>query len=134
MTVFFEIRQAGDIVVARVSGEWPPLDQEILAVALEHWSSITNACLERGITRVLSVSEATGVSSSSAALRIYSNPAAFGWDRSIRMAIVRSDARARQIIGMAVQVAKRDGWPFELFADEADGLRWLMSGNAARGP
>jgi len=69
-----------------------------------------------------------------AVLRVYSHPEAFGWDRSIRMAIVLSDARARQIIGMAVQVAERDGWRFELFANEADGLGWLIPGNAACGP
>ena len=50
------------------------------------------------------------------------------------MAIVRSDARTRRIIGMAIEVSKRNGWLFELFASEADGLAWLESASPAEGP
>lgn len=127
MTLDVEVTLAGDIVFARMTGEWPTLDREILMHTLEHWSRVTHLCFERNIRRVLSISDVAGVASSSAALRIYSHPQDFGWDRSIRMAIVRSDARTRQIIGMAVEVSKRKGWPFELFASELEGLEWLSS-------
>jgi hypothetical protein len=133
MTLDVEVTLAGDIVVARMTGEWPTLDREVLVHTFEQWSRVTHLCCERNITRVLSISDVVGVPSSSAALRIYSNPDDFGWDRSIRMAIVRSDARTRQIIGMAVEVSKRNGWPFRLFATEADGLRWLSSDEPAEG-
>lgn len=127
MTLDVEVRLAGDIVVARTTGVWPELDREILIHTLEHWSRVTHLCFERNVRRVLSISEVAGAASSSAALRIHSHPEDFGWDRSIRMAVVCSDARTRQIIGMAVEVSKRNGWPFELFASELDGLEWLCS-------
>jgi len=115
----------GDHVALRMKGQSPSLDRELLELALEHWSRAAQLCLERGIRRVLNVSGIVGSASSSAALRVFSHPEDFGWDRSIRMAIVRPDARTRQIIGMAVEVAKRNGWPFELFATEEEGLAWL---------
>jgi hypothetical protein len=133
MTLDVEVTLAGDIVVARMTGEWPTLDREVWVQTLEQWSRVTHLCFERNITRVLSISDVAGVASSSAALRIYSNPDDFGWDRSIRMAIVPSDARTRQIIAMAVEVSRRNGWPFRLFATAADGLRWLSSEEPAEG-
>ena len=41
------------------------------------------------------------------------------------MAIVRSDARTRQIIGMAIEVSKRNGWPFELFGAVEQQPGWI---------
>jgi len=127
MTLDVDVTLAGDMVVARMTGEWPTLDREILMHTLEQWSRVTHLCFEHNVRRVLSISDVVGVASSSAALRIYSHPEDFGWDRSIRMAIVRADARTRRIIGMAVEVSKRNGWPFELFASELEGLEWLSS-------
>lgn len=133
MSIEVAIEVLGDHVAVRMTGHWPSLDRELLVLALEHWSRVTQLCLERGIRRVLNVSDVAGSGSSTAALRVYSNPEDFGWDRSIRMAIVRPDVRARQIIGMAVEVSKRKGWPFELFASEEDGLAWLGSPDHDRG-
>lgn len=134
MSVEVKIEVLGNIIATRMTGQWPSLDRELLAHALEHWSRITQMCLERGIRRVINISDIVGGASSTAALRVFSNPEDFGWDRSIRMAIVRPDARTRQIIGMAIEVSKRNGWPFELFATEAEGLAWLASAAPAEGP
>ena len=117
----------GDMLVARVSGERPPVDSDAFDELSTLWFRIADEARHQRIGRILLVSSATGVGSSAVNYRVFSGFDRFGLDPSTRIALVRANSRVRRIMELGVRIARTNGWQIELFADEEAARRWLES-------
>lgn len=115
----------GDMLVARVSGERPPVDSDAFDELSTLWFRIADETRRHRSGRILLVSTVTGVGSSAVNHRVFSGFERFGLPRSTRIALVRANARVRRIMELGVRMARASGWQIELFADEEAARRWL---------
>jgi len=107
------------------SGDRRAHDLEKIEEQWEFWPAATQHCRSRGIRRVLVLNELVGALSSNYVRDFHSNLDKFGFDRSIRYAMVVRDPRSRSVLGLGIALAREAGWDIAIFDEQADAEAWL---------
>lgn len=127
MAFTFQTAEEDGAIVARIGGARPSLDTDTVEQLWGYFDGVAALCRQREIRRLLVLSSASGKASSSAVLSFYARLEDFGFDRSLRIALVVVDEAARRITELGVAVAESRGWPIKAFGTAELARRWLDS-------
>ncbi len=125
MTYLFSTADEDGLLVARVAGVRPTIDGDTLEQLWQFFEGVAAQCRAKGIKRLLTVSAASGPTTSTAVLSFYRRLAFFGFDPTMRLAVVILDREARRTIELGVAVAESSGWDIKVFGTEEQARRWL---------
>jgi len=100
-------------------------DFEKLEQQWEFWPQATALCRRKGIRRVLVLNELVGEISSTYVRGLHLNLEDFGFDRSLRYAMVVAEPRARGVLTFGIELTKGLGWDIEIFQETASAQAWL---------
>ena len=117
--------ETADTVTVNFSGERRTHDLEKIEEQWEFWPAATQRWRALGIRRVLVRNELAGAISSDYVRAFHSNLDRYGFDRTMRYAMVVRDARSRSVLSLGIALAKEAGWDIEIFAEEASAEAWL---------
>jgi len=100
--------------------------------AIDALSKVAEACLDRGFSRVLIVSNFSGRLPTMSAFNVAENPEKFGWHKKLKMAVVNLSPESKEELLFAETVAVNRGYRFvKIFDDEEVAKRWLLDACAA---
>ncbi|MCB2204577.1 hypothetical protein KQI65_07500 [bacterium] len=102
------------------------IEGETTSQAIEVWRAVADLCEEADRTRVLCIIDLHGDFPAGSAYQLSSDPAAFGWKRSYRAAIVDLNEESYQQNIFTVTVAANRGYQVKLFREEESALAWLL--------
>ena len=100
-------------------------DFEKIEQQWEFWPQATALCRRKGIRRVLVLNELVGEISSSYVRGLHLNLEEFGFDRSLRYAMVVAEPHARNVLSFGIALAKDLGWDIEIFEEPSAATAWL---------
>lgn len=127
MPYVFSTAEEEGLLVARIAGGRPTLDGDTFEQLWQIFEGVATQCRTKGIKHLLVVSDASGSTTSSAVLSYYRRLALFGFDPTMRLAVVILDEVARRTIELGVAVAASGGWDIKAFGTEEQARRWLDS-------
>lgn len=119
------VTTTADYLRVDVSGDWR-LGQE-LADASAVWKQVSEACRNQACTRVLAVWDVAGRLPTVSAYALAAHPESFGWDRSIKAAVVHRHKERLQDSLFAETVGVNRGYDVKVFGDEEKALAWLLA-------
>ena len=121
----FTTSETEDTLTVVFSGQRRVHDFEKLEQQWEFWPQATALCRRKGIRRVLVLNELVGEISSTYVRGLHLNLEQFGFDRSLRYAMVVAEPHARGVLGFGIGLAKGLGWDIEIFEEKAAAEAWL---------
>lgn len=121
----FATSETEDTLTVVFRGQRRVHDFEKLEQQWEFWPQATALCRRKGIRRVLVLNELVGEISSTYVRGLHLNLEDFGFDRSLRYAMVVAEPRARGVLTFGIELAKGLGWDIEIFQETASAQAWL---------
>ncbi|MEQ9188641.1 MAG: hypothetical protein RLP15_12970 [Cryomorphaceae bacterium] len=95
-------------------------------VAQQLLGSVSKACEENGLNKLMIISELIGPLNHAAAFQLISDPASLGWKPNYRAAVVNHDVSADDFYQFNQMVAANRGLQMRFFVDEAEARAWLF--------
>lgn len=123
MAFDISVELTSDMIVARMTGA--RIQPRDLQAARQQFGQVTEMCVNKGISRVMLVSELEGTFSYPAAFSLLSNAESYGWQASFRVALVDADMNAEEANKFAEDVAFNRGLQMRFFREEEAGRKWL---------
>lgn len=118
------IQEYPDYIRVQLSGELTPGLE--LQEATSVWSQVADACREKGVTRVLAISDARGHLLTMTAYELADSALTWGWDQRFKLAMVEVHEERRQNSLFAETVAVNRGFRARVFDDEQKARSWLL--------
>lgn len=115
----------GDVLSVHATGDRD--SDNPMAAASDLWRHIALECKERGLSRVLLLSEITGRYPTCACYETMSRLDEFGVSRAWTIAYVNSDPQLRDDLNFMTALADLHGFSISLFEEEGEARKWLLN-------
>jgi len=124
MSYEVNIQEQQDHIRVEVSGERIPGHEE--DDAIEVWSRVAKICAAQELDRILCIHRVTGRLPATAAHAIGFDPARFGWNRHLQLALVNLNEESRQDTLFLEDVAVSSGYQIRVFDNEEEARKWVL--------
>ena len=125
MSYTLSTKQEDDLLVVEIGGQ--RTKGELVRHASVAWTEITSLCHERGLSRLLIISRATGEYSTTNAYRINSQLSEWGVRPGWRIAFVNLDSESLANMQFGETVAVNRGFDLKVFDNVDDARKWLSN-------
>lgn len=125
MTYILTFQVDGDVLSVHATGDRD--SDNPMTSAKDLWTHLALECQERGLSRVLLLSEITGRYPTYDCYEIMSRLDEFGVAKDWKIAYVNSDPQLHDDLSFMTALADHHGFTIRLFEEEDEARKWLLN-------
>jgi hypothetical protein len=94
--------------------------------AIQLWAKVSEHCRVKNISNILAIYNISGNIPSQVIIDVTRNPESFGWNKSLKLALVDLNEDSRKGNYLTEAIAARRGYAFRVFDNEEEARAWLI--------